>query len=51
MKILLLSDSYPPEVRSAANLMQELADGLTQLGHDVSVGTLKPKYNLATSIT
>ena len=46
MNILLLSDSYPPEVRSSAILMKELADGLVKLGHCVSVCTLLPKYNL-----
>ncbi len=47
MNILLLTDSYPPEIRSAAVLMQELAEGLAARGHDVSVCTLRPRYNLA----
>lgn len=47
MKILLLTDSYPPEIRSAAVLMQELAEGLAVRGHEVHVCTLRPKYNLA----
>ncbi len=28
MKILIVTDSYPPEVRSAAQLMADLAEGL-----------------------
>lgn len=47
MNILLLTDAYPPEIRSAAVLMQELAAGLAARGHDVSVVTLRPRYNLA----
>lgn len=47
MKLLIFSDSYPPEVRSAAILMQEFAEGMVELGHEVSVCTLMPKYNLA----
>ncbi len=47
MKILLFTDSYPPEIRSAAILMQELAQGLAGRGHAVWVCTLKPRYNLA----
>ena len=47
MNILLLTDSYPPEIRSASVLMQELAEGLAVRGHDVSVVTLRPRYNLA----
>ena len=47
MNILLISDSYPPEVRSASRLMHEFATGLAQYGHDVTVLTTFPKYNLA----
>lgn len=46
MNILLITDSYPPEVRSASLMMYELARGLTGQGHKVSVITSMPKYNL-----
>ena len=47
MKILLVSDSYPPEIRSASHLMQELAEELRDRGHVVTVATCHPQYNLA----
>lgn len=46
MKILLLTDAYPPEIRSASHLMQELAQDLHGRGHEVSVATCYPQYNL-----
>lgn len=46
MKILFLTDSYPPEVRSASHLMQELVVELNQRGHQISVVTTQPRYNL-----
>ncbi|MBN2197985.1 glycosyltransferase family 4 protein [Candidatus Wolfebacteria bacterium] len=46
MKILIVADVYPPEISSAANLMQELAQGLKQKGYDVIVATSYPKYYL-----
>lgn len=47
MHILIITDSYPPEVRSAAQLMSDLAKGLFSLGHKVTVATSFPGYNLA----
>lgn len=47
--ILIITDSYPPEIRSAAQLMKDLADGLRDKGHNVFVATSYPKYNLADS--
>lgn len=47
MRILILTDSYPPELRSAAQLMKDLAEGLTAEGHGVTVATSEPQYNLA----
>ncbi|MBI5305997.1 glycosyltransferase family 4 protein [Candidatus Wolfebacteria bacterium] len=47
--ILIITDSYPPEIRSAAQLMKDLADGLHEKGHNVWVATSCPKYNLADS--
>lgn len=46
MNILLISDSYPPEIRSASHLMNELAEGFEQKGHNVAVVTMIPKFNL-----
>jgi len=46
LKLLLITDSYPPEVRSASLMMYELAQGLIRQGHKVSVITSMPKYNL-----
>ncbi len=44
--ILIVADIYPPEVSSAAHLMQELAEGLKGRGHNVLVATAEPKYYL-----
>lgn len=49
MKILLVTDSYPPEIRSASHLMLELAQELSLRGHEVTVITTWPEYNLAQS--
>ena len=46
MRILVVADVYPPEVSSAANLMQELAEGLAHKGHAVTVVTAYPKHYL-----
>ncbi len=47
MEVLLLTDSYPPEIRSSSHLMFDLATGLRDRGHRVSVLTCHPRYNLA----
>lgn len=47
--ILLITDSYPPEVRSASDLMQDLATGLVDRGFSVTVLTTYPRYNLPDS--
>ncbi len=46
MHIVLITDSYPPEIRSASLMMSEMARGLTRSGHRVSVVTSLPRYNL-----
>jgi glycosyltransferase involved in cell wall biosynthesis len=46
MKILLVTDSYPPEIRSASHLMLELAEEFYSRGHRVTVMTTWPEYNL-----
>ncbi|HEC62087.1 MAG TPA: glycosyltransferase WbuB [bacterium] len=47
MKVLVVADAYPPEIRSASDLMSELAEELNARGHQVSVLTSYPAYNLA----
>ena len=47
MRITLISDSFPPEVRSASHLMYELGKDLVAAGHEVAVLTCSPQYNLA----
>tara|TARA_B100000686_G_scaffold74155_3_gene80178 strand:- start:56073 stop:57266 length:1194 start_codon:yes stop_codon:yes gene_type:complete len=44
---MLITDSYPPEIRSAAQLMKELAEELVERGHVVTVLTTWPQYNIA----
>ena len=46
MNILLVTDSYPPEIRSASHLMLELAEELHNRNHLVTVITTWPQYNL-----
>jgi colanic acid biosynthesis glycosyl transferase WcaI len=46
VNILLVTDSYPPEIRSASHLMLELAQELCARGHQVTVMTTWPEYNL-----
>jgi len=48
-KVLIITDSYPPELRSASELMGDLANALHNLGHEITVLTSYPKYNLADS--
>ncbi|MCH9644424.1 MAG: glycosyltransferase family 4 protein [Gammaproteobacteria bacterium] len=46
MNILLVTNAYPPEIRSASQLMFELATELHRQGHQVTVVTSWPRYNL-----
>jgi glycosyltransferase involved in cell wall biosynthesis len=50
VNILLVTDSYPPEIRSASHLMLELAQQLSLKGHEVTVITTWPEYNLDQNI-
>ena len=50
MKIALVTDSYPPEIRSASHLMQELAEQLQLRGNEIYVLTTYPQYNLADEV-
>lgn len=47
MHILLVSIAYPPEIRSASQLTFEFASELIKLGHQVTVLTSYPRYNLS----
>jgi glycosyltransferase involved in cell wall biosynthesis len=42
----MISESFPPEVKSAATLFYELAASLVEKGHKVSVVTRNPSYYL-----
>jgi glycosyltransferase involved in cell wall biosynthesis len=46
MKILIVTITYPPEIRAISLMMQELADELSIRGHDVIVVTSWPSMNL-----
>ena len=45
--VLLITSSYPPEVRSSSHIMRELAEGLKDRGYGVTVVTSYPQHNLA----
>jgi colanic acid biosynthesis glycosyl transferase WcaI len=49
VKILMLSAYFPPEVGSAAHLFYEVGSELVRLGHDVTVLTGYPSYNINAS--
>lgn len=51
MKILIIANSYPPEIRSGSHLMYELAMELYGRGHSVTVLTSFPKYNITKAKT
>lgn len=46
MKILILTDYFPPEIGGASHLVFELSQSLVKRGHRVSVATQIPRYNL-----
>jgi colanic acid biosynthesis glycosyl transferase WcaI len=46
MKITLITITYPPEIGGAAHLIYELAHSLMERGHDITVLTGFPHYNL-----
>jgi glycosyltransferase involved in cell wall biosynthesis len=46
MKILALTKYFPPEIGTASHLFFELCETLVQFGHEVSVITSIPWYNL-----
>lgn len=51
MRILIITDAYPPEVRSSSHLMKEMADGFRERGHTVYIATSAPSHNLAGNST
>ena len=46
MKVMLVTINYPPEIGGAAHLIREMALSLQSRGHDVTVLTGFPVYNL-----
>ena len=44
MNILIITDSFPPEIKSSANLLFELSEDLVESGHQVTVVTGFPKH-------
>ena len=47
MNIILVTIAYPPEIRSISTMTKELAEELVKRGHQVTVLTSWPKYNLS----
>ncbi|MFA5275714.1 MAG: glycosyltransferase family 4 protein [Candidatus Omnitrophota bacterium] len=47
MKIILVTASYPPEIRAISLMMLELAQGLEKNGHELTVITAYPRHNLS----
>ncbi len=46
MRVLLITTNYPPEIAGAAHLIHELALTLNKRGHEVTVLTNYPCYNI-----
>ncbi len=51
MRVLLLTDAFPPEVRSSSHLMYELAEDLARRGHEVTVLTCEPRNTPAPNLS
>lgn len=47
MRILLITNYFPPEIGAASHLYYELACGLVRNGHRVTVLTGTPRYNIS----
>lgn len=47
MNVLILTDSFPPEIKSSAHLLFELSEDLTKKGYRITVVTGFPKYYLS----
>ena len=50
MRVLFLSEAFPPETKSASTLFFELAESLVKRGHTVDFITKMPKVNLAQGV-
>jgi len=50
MNILIISDSYPPEIRSASRIMRDLALELSSRGYKIIVATRYPRSNVSTLV-
>jgi glycosyltransferase involved in cell wall biosynthesis len=46
MNVLLISDAYPPDIRSISLMVKELAIDLTKKGHSVTMVCFWPRYNM-----
>lgn len=46
MKVLILTNYFPPEIGAASHLFYQLAESLVQRGHLVTVVTGFPRYNV-----
>jgi glycosyltransferase involved in cell wall biosynthesis len=46
MKLLLITNYFPPEIGAASHLYYDLASKLVEQGHEVSVVTGFPRYNV-----
>jgi colanic acid biosynthesis glycosyl transferase WcaI len=46
LKIYLITITYPPEIGGAAHLIHDLACSLQKMGHEITVVTVFPTYNL-----
>ena len=46
MRVLLLVPAFPPEITGGGHLYYELAEGLAQLGHQITVITAIPRWRL-----
>lgn len=46
LKVLIVTDSYPPEIRSASKLVYDLRNYLIGIGFDTDVITTEAKYNI-----
>lgn len=50
MRLLILSETFPPETKSASTLFFELAESFVKKGHQVSVVTRMSQYNIADGV-
>jgi len=51
VRVLLISHYFPPEIGTASHLFYELAVGLRENGHEVTVLTGFPRYNVSRQVS